>query len=147
MAPSCTTCRATGCVAAWAAAERLEDLTRPGPDPAGNYYFLGEAARATWAPSVANGVMVLGSGCVWAGARSLAGRRVRPWLLALPATAAFAVAFALRASGDTRIGSVVLLAMMGTAIGLASVALWRERARSWHLVRSLAVATAVCAVY
>ena len=51
---------------------------------AGVFYFLGEVARVAWAPSVANGVMVLGSGCVWAGARSLAGRRVRPWLLALP---------------------------------------------------------------
>ncbi|WP_427134669.1 GGDEF domain-containing protein [Pseudarthrobacter sp. S9] len=43
--------------------------------------------------------------------------------------------------------SIACLAMMGAAIGLASVELWRERATSWHLVRSLAVATAVCAVY
>jgi diguanylate cyclase (GGDEF)-like protein len=110
-------------------------------------YFLGEVAGAAWAPSVGNGVMVLGSGCVWAGARSLAGRRVRRWVPALPAVAAFTVAFAARSSGDSRIGSIVLLALMGSAIGLASVELWRERARSWHLVRSLAVATAACGFY
>ena len=44
------------------------------------FYFMGEARDVTWATSVGNGVMVLGSGCVWAGTRSLAGRRVRPWL-------------------------------------------------------------------
>ncbi|MGY2744155.1 GGDEF domain-containing protein [Arthrobacter sp. UYCu723] len=111
------------------------------------FYFLGEVSGVAWAPSVGNGVMVLGSGCVWAGVRSLAGRRVRPVLLALPAAAACTVGFAVHTSGDTRIGSIVLLAMMGTAIGLASLELWRERASSWHLVRSLAIATAVCAAY
>lgn len=111
------------------------------------FYFMGEVAGVPWAPSVGNGVMVLGSGCVWAGARSLAGRRVRGVLPALPAAAAFAVSFAAHSWGDTRSGSIVLLALMGSAIGLASVELWRERARSWHLVRSLAVATAVCGVY
>ncbi|MET1065647.1 MAG: GGDEF domain-containing protein [Arthrobacter sp.] len=111
------------------------------------FYFMGEVQQVTWSPSVGNGVMVLGSGCVWAGTRSLAGRRVRPWLLGIPATAAVAIDAAVRYSDDARIGSIVLLALMGTAIGLASVELWRERARSWHLVRSLAVATAVSAVY
>ncbi|CAI3791149.1 hypothetical protein NKCBBBOE_00218 [Pseudarthrobacter sp. MM222] len=111
------------------------------------FYYLGESGAMAWATSVGNGVMVLGSGCVWAGARSLSGRRVRPWLLALPSAAAWAVAFAARLAGDTRIGSIVLLAMMGAAIGLASFELRRERATSWHLVRSLAIATAVCAAY
>lgn len=110
-------------------------------------YFLGEVADVAWSPSVANGVMVLGSGCVWAGARSLSGRRVRPWLLVLSSTAASAVAFVAQAPADARAGSIVLLAMMGSAIGLASLELWREREGSWHLVRSLAVATAVCAIY
>ncbi|MCB5275444.1 putative diguanylate cyclase YcdT [Arthrobacter sp. SO5] len=110
-------------------------------------YILGEVAVVPWAPSVGNGVMVLGSGCVWAGARSLAGRRVRRGLLALPAGAAVVAAFAARSWGDAGIGSIVLLAFMGSAISLASAELWRERGRSWHLVRSLAVATAVCGVY
>ncbi|MDQ0823086.1 diguanylate cyclase (GGDEF)-like protein [Arthrobacter sp. V4I6] len=111
------------------------------------FYFLGEVSGVAWATSVGNGVMVLGSGCVWAGARSLAGRRVRSWLLALPSVAAWAVAVAARISGDNRTGSIVLLAMMGAAIGLASAELRRQRAMPWHLVRSLAVATAVCAAY
>lgn len=111
------------------------------------FYFMGEAADVLWASSIGNGVMVLGSGCVWAGARSLAGRRVRPWLLGIPATAAVAVDAVVRYSDNARLGSIVLLALMGAAIGLASVELWRERAASWHLVRSLAVATAICAVY
>ena len=37
------------------------------------FYFMGEAQDVSWATSVGNGVMVLGSGCVWAGTRSLAG--------------------------------------------------------------------------
>ena len=111
------------------------------------FYFMGEAEAVAWAPSVGNGVMVLGSGCVWAGTRSLAGRRILPWLLGIPATAAFAVDASVHYSDNARIGSIVLLTLMGTAIGLASVELWREREESWHLVRSLAVATAVCAVY
>ncbi len=111
------------------------------------FYFMGEAEAVAWAPSVGNGVMVLGSGCVWAGTRSLAGRRILPWLLGIPATAAFAVDASVHYSDNARIGSIVLLSLMGTAIGLASVELWREREDSWHLVRSLAVATAVCAVY
>ena len=110
-------------------------------------YFLGEVQAIGWAPSAGNGVMVLGSGCVWAGTRSLAGRRVRPVLFGFPATAAVAVDAVVRNSDNARLGSVVLLALMGTAIGLASVELWRERAESWHLVRSLAVATAGCAAY
>jgi GGDEF domain-containing protein len=110
-------------------------------------YILGESAGILWAPSLGNGVMVLGCGCVWAGVRSLAGRRVRRRLPALPAAAAFAVAFATRSSGDSRVGSIALLARMGSAIGLAAVELWRERARSWHLVRSLAIATAACGFY
>ncbi|WP_427134668.1 hypothetical protein [Pseudarthrobacter sp. S9] len=65
------------------------------------FYFLRESSSQAWASSVGNGVMVLGSGCVWAGARSLAGRRVRPWLLAVPGGLASAVAFALRSSNDT----------------------------------------------
>lgn len=56
------------------------------------------------------------------------------------------MAFAAQAPADARAGSIVLLAMMGSAIGLASLELWRERKGSWHLVRSLAVATAVCAI-
>ena len=111
------------------------------------FYFLGEVAGVTWAPSVGNGVMGLGSGCVWAGTRSLAGRRVRSLLPAVPAAATFVVSFAAHSWGDTRSGSIVLLALMGSAIALASVELWRERAKSWHLVRSLAIATAVCGVY
>ncbi|MCB5292182.1 GGDEF domain-containing protein [Arthrobacter sp. SO3] len=111
------------------------------------FYFMGEVQEVAWSPSVGNGVMVLGSGCVWAGTRSLAGRQIRPGLLAIPATAAVAVDAAVHYSDNARIGSIVLLALMGTAIGLASVELWRERAESWHLVRSLAIATAVSAVY
>lgn len=110
-------------------------------------YFLGEVQAVSWAPSVGNGVMVLGSGCVWAGTRSLAGRRVRPGLFGFPASAAVAIDATVRYSDNARLGSVALLALMGTAIGLASVELWRERAESWHLVRSLAVATAGCAAY
>jgi len=114
---------------------------------AATFYFMGEVQAVTWAPSVGNGVMVLGSGCVWAGTRSLAGRRIRPWLLGVPATAAAAIDASVHYSDNARIGSIVLLALMGAAIGLASAELWRERAESWHLVRSLAVATAVCAGY
>ena len=114
---------------------------------AATFYFMGEVQSMTWAPSMGNGVMVLGSGCVWAGTRSLAGRRNRIWLLGVPATAALAVDAAVRYSAHARIGSIVLLALMGAAIGLASLELWRERATSWHLVRSLAVATAICAAY
>jgi diguanylate cyclase (GGDEF)-like protein len=111
------------------------------------FYFMGEVQDVVGATSAGNGVMVLGSGCVWAGTRSLAGRRVRPGLLAIPATVAVAVDAAVRYSDNARIGSIVLLALMGAAIGLASVELWRERAASWPLVRSLAIATAVSAVY
>ncbi|MDR7081728.1 diguanylate cyclase (GGDEF)-like protein [Arthrobacter ginsengisoli] len=111
------------------------------------FYFLGEVQDVAWAPSLGNGVMVLGSGCVWAGTRSLASRRVRPGLLAVPATAAVAIDATVRYSDNARFGSIVLLALMGTAIGLASIELWRVRAESWHLVRSLAFATAGCAVY
>ncbi len=107
------------------------------------FYFMGEAWNEAWAPSIGNGVMVLGSGCVWAGTRSLAGRRLRPWLLAVPTVAGFAVRFA----ADTRSASIVCLALMGTAFGLASLELWRERQSSWNVVRSLAIATAVCALY
>jgi diguanylate cyclase (GGDEF)-like protein len=107
------------------------------------FYFLGEAWNQVWAPGVANGVMVLGSGCVWAGTRSLAGRRVRAWFLLVPAVLDVAVRFA----ADARAATLVCLALMGTAIGLASLELWREREGSWQTVRSLAVATAVCAVY
>ena len=46
---------------------------------AATFYFAGEAGGVAWAPSIGNAVMVLGCGCVWAGPRSLAGRRVRPW--------------------------------------------------------------------
>ena len=111
------------------------------------FYFMGEVQDVSWSSSVGNGVMVLGSGCVWAGTRSLAGRRNRPWLLGIPATAAVAIDVAVRHTDNAPIGSIVLLALMGTAIGLASMELWRERAESWHLVRSLAVATAGCAAY
>ena len=111
------------------------------------FYFLGEAEAVTWAASVGNGVMVLGAGCVWAGTRSLAGRRIRPWLLGIPAAAALAIDLAVHDSANARFGNIALLALMGTAIGLASVELWREREASWHLVRSLAIATAGCAVY
>jgi diguanylate cyclase (GGDEF)-like protein len=111
------------------------------------FYFMGEVQDVAWSASAGNGVMVLGTGCVWAGTRSLAGRRVRPGLLAVPATAAVAVDAAVRYSDNARIGSIVLLALMGTAIGLASAELWRERAQSWPLIRSLAIATAVSAVY
>ncbi|MET3950910.1 GGDEF domain-containing protein [Arthrobacter sp. UYEF36] len=114
---------------------------------AATFYFMGEVQSATWAPSAGNGVMVLGSGCVWAGTRSLAGRRIRPWLLGVAATAAVAIDAAVRSTDNARMGSIALLAMMGAAIGLASLELWRERADSWHLVRSLAVATAGCAAY
>lgn len=106
-------------------------------------YFIGEAWNQGWAPSVGNGVMVLGSGCVWAGTRSLAGRRVRAWFLVVPTGVAFAVRFA----ADTPFATIVCLALMGTAIGLASLELWRERESSWRTVRSLAIATAVCAFY
>ena len=111
------------------------------------FYFLDEESGVAWASSVGNGVMVLGSGCVWAGARAHAGRRVLSWLLALPSAAAWAVALTDRLSGGNRIGNVVLLAMMGAAIGLASVELRRQRATSWHLVRSLAIASAICSAY
>ncbi|MEC5179805.1 GGDEF domain-containing protein [Arthrobacter sp. CG_A4] len=110
-------------------------------------YFLGEVQDVAWTPGVGNGVMVFGAGCVWAGTRSLADRRVTPWLLGIPAAAAVAVDVTVRYSDNARIGSIVLLALMGSAIGLASVELWRERAHSWPLVRSLAIATAVCAFY
>ena len=48
---------------------------------AASFYFMGEVQDVTWSSSLGHGVMVLGSGFVWAGTRSLAGRRVRPWLL------------------------------------------------------------------
>ena len=111
------------------------------------FYFMGEVQDVSWSSSVGNGVMVLGSGCVWAGTRSLAGRRNRHWLLGIPAMAAVAVDVAVHHTDNAPIGSIVLLALMGTAIGLASKDRWRERAESWHLVRSLAVATAGCAAY
>ncbi|KUM38272.1 GGDEF domain-containing protein [Arthrobacter sp. EPSL27] len=111
------------------------------------FYFLAEVQDVGWSGSAGNGVMVLGSGCVWAGTRSVAGRRVRPWLLGIPAIAANAIDAAVRYTEHARIGNIALLALMGTAVGLASVELWRERAHSWHLVRSLAVATAFCAAY
>lgn len=106
-------------------------------------YFLGEFWNQAWAPGLGNGVMVLGAGCVWAGTRSLAGRRVRAWFLLVPTVLAVAVRFA----ADDRSATLVCLALMGTAIGLASLELWREREGSWQTVRSLAIATAGCAVY
>jgi diguanylate cyclase (GGDEF)-like protein len=68
---------------------------------------------------------------------------VRAWFLLVPTVLAAAV----RLAADDRSAALVCLALMGTAIGLASLELWREREGSWQTVRSLAIATAVCALY
>lgn len=99
-----------------------------------------------WANPLGNTILVLGTASVWAGARTLAGRRLgMPFLLAAPAVTA--AASVLDKRSDTWSGGLVLLAMMSLMIALASRDMWKAGPEAGTEHRTLAIAATSFAVY
>lgn len=105
-----------------------------------------------------NATGVLGAGCVWAGARSLRGRRVPRWQLAVVPAVVLPVSLLDDPARDVWSGGAFYLVGMALLIGRSAVELWRllgerdlvaeARAQVHFAVLSMAVAsTAIGAFY
>ncbi|QNE14457.1 GGDEF domain-containing protein [Pseudarthrobacter sp. NBSH8] len=109
-------------------------------------FLLNGTAHQPWANPLGNTLLVLGSASVWAGARSLLGRRLGiPLLIVAPAVTA--AASVLDQRPDTWSGGLVFLAMMSLMIAMASRDMWRPGQEPVIERRTLAIAAALFAAY
>jgi diguanylate cyclase (GGDEF)-like protein len=122
-------------------------------------YLLDGTAYQVWANPLGNVLIVGGSACVWAGARSLRGLPVGWWQLAA-APSVVGVLSALDDPADNIwSGGPYFLGAVWVLLGLAAVDLWRRlgtgasaEARSegrmyWQSLRSIAAACGLVAAY
>jgi diguanylate cyclase (GGDEF)-like protein len=88
-------------------------------------YLLGGTVPQSVAIPLGNALIALGSGCVWAGARSLRQRSL-PWWVLLVAPAVVAIATTLGdPGGDVWAGGATFLGAMWVQFALAAGELWR----------------------
>jgi sigma-B regulation protein RsbU (phosphoserine phosphatase) len=77
-------------------------------------YLFDFTPQQVWANPLGNGLLVAGAACVWAGARSLRARRLRPWqLLVAPVVIVVVSAFDSPATNDWSGGPLFLALMCG----------------------------------
>lgn len=74
-----------------------------------------------------NGVGVLGSACVWAGARSLRSKRTKAWLLGVAPTVVLVISLVDDPAHDIWTGGAAFLAAMAGLLALSTVDLWTLR--------------------
>jgi diguanylate cyclase (GGDEF)-like protein len=115
---------------------------------AGNAAYLFDGTpQQVWGNPAGNTLLVLGSGSVWAGARTLRTTRPKAWqLAAAPAITAVVSAFDNPAVNDWS-GGPIYLAGMSVMIALAAWELWRLEPGYSRVHRPLAAAAAFVAVY
>jgi len=110
-------------------------------------YLLNGTVHQVWANPLGNVLAVLGTGCVWAGSRTLRTAAPKPWQLAAgPAVVAVASALDHPANNNWS-GGPFFLALVSLMFGLSAAELWRLPRGYTRFQRALALAAGFLALY
>ncbi|MGF6835621.1 diguanylate cyclase (GGDEF)-like protein [Paenarthrobacter sp. TE4293] len=110
-------------------------------------FLLNDTASQLWANPVGKALVVAGTFCLWAGARTLRNRRASPWLL-VPAPVLSGLASALDDPGTSVwSGGLVYLGLTTLGIALAATELWFAKPVRSRITRFLALIAWLTALY
>ncbi|MCT9869723.1 GGDEF domain-containing protein [Paenarthrobacter aurescens] len=110
-------------------------------------FLLNGTASQVWANPAGKALVVAGTFCVWAGARTLRDRRASPWMLA-PAPLLSGLASALDDPGaSVWSGGLVYLCLTTLGITLAAMELWFAKPVRSRITKFLSIAAGLTGIY